>query len=355
MGQRLQNAIYYLIITFYCWSVEDAVKQRPAVFVWFDVDIYLPKTHSLLMKENNTIVLAGGSGFVGSCLASFLKGRGYQITVLTRNARLLSAGDKGSYVLWDGRSIGEWCDLLEGKAAIINLSGANINCRLTEVNKHLILDSRVNAASVLVDAVKACAEAPKTFIQCSAVGYYGDTRKICTEAAQKGDGFLADVCAQLEGIVNDADCPGTRKCILRLGVVLGRTGGAYPLLAGLTKCYMGGALGDGRQYVSWLHIQDLCKIIDKAICDQGMEGLYNAVAPVAITNSEFMAAFRKAFVRPWSPAVPALLVKVGTFLLGSNSTILLKGQNVSPRRLLDSGLEFEFGDINTALMELAGI
>lgn len=292
------------------------------------------------------VVLAGGSGFIGHHLSQYFSDKGYSVSVLSRSS------SKSGYVKWDGKTLGDWTNELEGATAVVNLSGKNVNCRFSADNRRRILESRMDAAAVLVDAVNKCSVPPEVFIQSSAVGYYGNGPRECLEESEPGDDFLADVCVKLENVINKADLPGTRIAIFRLGVVLGKDGGAYPLLAKAVSLFLGGALGTGKQNVSWVHIDDVCGMFERAVSDSAMAGVYNAVSPGVTTNAEMMRAFRKEFKRPWSPTVPVFAVKAGAVVIGSNSRLMLGGENVLPGRLINEGYDFKYSDIATALNDL---
>lgn len=302
--------------------------------------------------RSGNVVLAGGSGFIGTSLATFLVKNEYHVTVLTRNA--ISAEKTGdiNFRQWDGQTMNGWQDTLEGAAAIINLSGRNINCRLNKSSRQSILNSRIESTAVLAEAVRKCSIPPAVFIQASAVGYYGSSTAEKTEESQVGNGFLADVCRKTEHVLNECLPGNMRRVVLRLGVVLGRDGGAFPILRKVTSLFLGGSLGTGTQYISWIHVLDLNRIFVKAITNINMNGVYNAVSPGALTNGDFMRTLRTAMNRPWSPPVPSPAVRLGTFLIGSNSMILLEGQNAVPGRLLDSGFEFNYADLPSALHNL---
>lgn len=290
------------------------------------------------------IILAGGSGFVGSALAPVLRTKGYEPLVLGRGETDLQ---------WDGKTLGSWAGALEGAEAIVNLTGKNINCRHTEANRREILASRVDSVRVLGEAIARCAAPPNVFVQASGVGYYGDTGdRVADEDSPPGDDFPAMVCRQWEGAVNALDLPATRKIILRLGVVLGRDGGALPVLEKLARWFLGGAAGSGRQFMSWVHIEDVVRIFAAAIERPELAGAFNATSPSPVTNSEFMRELRRALHRPWSPPAPAPFVRAAAWLMGSNGDLALLSNRCQPRRLLEHGFEFRFPTLPAALANL---
>ena len=189
-------------------------------------------------------------------------------------------------------------------------------------------------------------------MQCSAVGVYGNTADCCDEQTLEGDGILAEVAKTCEAAFRGSELTDTRKVVLRMGVVLGRDGGALPPLARLTRCFMGGAAGSGKQFLSWIHAQDLNRIFVYALGNPNIEGTFNAVSPLPVTNAEFMRTLRGILRRPWCPPVPAVLLGAGAFALGFNSELVLTGQRCVPRRLQEAGFQFEFSDLPHALRDL---
>lgn len=263
-----------------------------------------------------------------------------------------TAGKDVRFVPWDGRSAGAWTDAIDGADAIVNFTGKNVNCRLTERNRRELADSRHDAVVALASAMNLCRRRPGVFVQCSAVGVYGDTASCCDEQTKAGDGILAGVAKACEAAFLGCDLKDTRKVLLRLGVVLGRDGGALPLLARLTRCFMGGSAGSGKQYVSWIHAQDLNRSIVHTLGNPDIEGTFNVVSPMAVTNAELMRMLRTVLGKPWSPSVPGVLLRAIAFVVGFNSELVLTGQRCVPRRLQETGFCFEFGDLEHALRDL---
>ena len=297
------------------------------------------------------IILAGGTGFVGKALTDALLARSCELIILTRHPS--SRTDGASEIEWDGKNPGEWIKTLEGAEAVINLTGKNVNCRPSDQNKREILESRVNSVRALGEAIEHASNPPRVFIQCSGVGIYDDRGdEWSDETAPHGSDFMAQVCDQWEGAFNRIDAPNTGKVILRLGVVLGRNGGFLDVLGRLTRWFLGGHVGDGRQFISWIHIHDLTRMFVQTIDDSNAAGVFNACAPNPVTNKNFMRELRCALHRPWSPPVPVFAARIGAAILGSNPDLALVSQRCIPKHFLDIGFQFAFPELRTALRNI---
>ena len=299
------------------------------------------------------IVIAGGSGFIGRALAAELAAHHFPVVLLTRTPR--QRADDIREVAWDGKNPGAWVAALAGARAVINLTGQNINCPHTPENLAALTASRVDSVNALAAAMATLAEPPRVWVQASAVGFYGDTGDtICDETAPVGGNALADICRRWEAAFAAANLPQTRKVTLRIGMVLGRDGGALPVLSKLTKWYLGGAVGSGRQYISWIHLADLVTMFLAAIQRENFYDAFNAVAPVAVTNADFMAELRRVLNRPRSPAVPEFAVQLGARLMGSEPTLALISQRCLPAKFLEIELRYRFPQLRGALENLCG-
>ena len=302
---------------------------------------------------NNKIIIAGGSGFLGQALTPVLLARGCEIIVLGRGAPGIRDGVQ--HLHWDGSTPGDWAHSLDGATAVINLTGKSVNVRHTEENKREILRSRVDSVRVLGDVIARCTNPPRVFVQASGIGFYGDTGdRAVDESAPAGSDFMAEVCRQWEGALEALPLAATRKVVLRIGVVLGRNGGALQLLEKLTRLFAGGAVGSGRQFMSWIHIADVVRMFVAAIEQPELTGAFNATAPEPVTNTEFMRELRRALHRPWSPSVPAPVARLGAWLMGSEGDLALLSYRCVPRRCLEHGFTFHFPTLTTALGDLYG-
>ena len=297
------------------------------------------------------IILAGGSGFIGTALAHELIRRGHEVIVLTRSPRKRTDGVRE--VAWDGIKLGEWVPCLDGAEAVVNLTGKNINCPHTPDNLREITASRVDSVHVLAAALSQVKAPPRVWLQASATGFYGDTKdRLCEETSPNGTDALSAICRDWENAFAGANLPGTRKVTLRIGFVLGRESGALPVLARLTKLFLGGAVGSGRQYISWIHLADLVQMFVAAIENQNLSGTFNAVAPNPVTNAEFMRELRRALHRPWSPPAPEFAVRLGARLMGSEPSLALVSQRCAPKRFAEAGFGFQYPQLAPALTDL---
>ncbi|HRF59744.1 MAG TPA: TIGR01777 family oxidoreductase [Fimbriimonadaceae bacterium] len=295
------------------------------------------------------IVLAGGSGFVGKGLMTEFLGAGHEVVVLSRSG---SRESEVRFVAWDGKRVGAWAEELEGAAAIVNLAGRSVDCVWDEQNRREIRDSRVDATRAIGRALNACVDPPPVWINASAIGYYGDTGSHeVSEASPAGSGFLAETCREWEAAVDEFPSP-VRKVRLRIGVVLGRGSGILEKLGRMTRLFLGGSAGRGTQFVSWIHLRDLLRLTEWAIETHNVAGPVNATAPNPVPNAVLMAELRRAMRRPWSPPAPALAVRIGAKLMGTEPTLALASQRVVPQIALAHDFPFEFPTLRAALADL---
>ena len=302
---------------------------------------------------NSRIVIAGGSGFLGSTLTPALLERGYEVVILGRGADQ-QRGDV-QHLRWDGETLGDWARALDGAKAVVNLTGKSISCRHTPANRREIIRSRVDSVRVLGEAIASCATPPHVFVQASGIGFYGDTGdRTVDESAPLGHHFTAEVCREWERAFDAFDLVTTRKVALRIGVVLARNGGALQLLERLTRLFLGGANGSGRQFISWVHLADMMRMLVAAIEQPDVAGTFNATAPEPVTNAAFMRELRRALHRPSSPPVPAPFARLGAWLMGSDGDLALLSSRAVPRRFLEHGFAFRFPTLKDALGDLYG-
>ncbi len=243
--------------------------------------------------------------------------------------------------------------MLDGAEAVVNFTGKSVNCRYTTENRREIVRSRVDSVNVIGEAISKCRRPPRAWVQCASLAIYGDAGdRVCDETAPPGEGFSAETCLLWERAFNSAKTPDTRKVLLRIGFALGRGEGALATLVKLVKFYLGGRVGNGRQYISWLHVRDLNQMFLWGVEREEIEGVFNATGPNPVTNGEFMKELRQALNRPWSPPVPAWAVHIGSRLMGTEAELALKGRRCIPRRFQEKGFEFSYPSLREALDNL---
>lgn len=301
---------------------------------------------SQVNRYTRRVVIAGGSGLLGSALTHYLSDQGFGVRLLSRKA---GAGR----VVWDGRTVSDWAQELESTYAVINLSGAPITLRWTPENRAKITSSRVESTKAIKAAIETCCQPPLVWINSSAIGIYGNRGdEELLESSELGpdEEFMAKSCKAWENACLEGQC-ASERIILRTGVVLSQRGGAFPVLKKLTRFFAGGAVGKGDQFVSWIHVSDLMNLFGWALARRE-QGIYNATAPTPVTNKELMATLRKHLLRPWSPPVPAFALRLITSLGGPETQPVLQGQRVIPYRAQSEGFGFEFPTLSGALNDL---
>lgn len=296
--------------------------------------------------------MTGGTGFVGNKLADTLAMKGHEITVLTRRIRSAPLLKDGvSFLEGNPMEPGDWQGEVAGQDVVINLAGASIFTRWTKTAKKKILDSRVLTTRNLVSALKKKEGKSPLFLSTSAIGYYGfhGDEKL-GEASPPGGDFLASLSQEWEAAALEADAFGARVVLLRFGIVLGREGGALKQMIPVFKRYLGSPLGSGKQWFSWIHEQDLVGLYLFLIEQEEIVGPVNCTAPNPVRNRELTRALGDALGKPtFMPAVPGFVMKI---VMGEFGSMLLKGQRVMPRILLEKGFHFRFPKIKEALNDL---
>lgn len=296
------------------------------------------------------VVLAGGSGALGRRLAADLAGRGDEVVILTRSPRPSSPYRQ---VWWDGVTIGEWAAELAG-AAVINLAGALVDRRPTPANIELLTRSRVGPTRALALAAAGPGN-PLVWVQASTLAIYGDGGEaIIDESAPPAVGppQMAGVARAWEAAA--AAAPGDRQVVLRTAVVLDRDTPALDRLTGLVRWYLGGRIASGRQWISWLHIDDFLAIMRRALDDSTMSGVWHATSPNPVRNTELMSTLRTLLQRPAALPTPAFAVRAGALLLRTDPELALLGRRCVPGRLLAADFEFAYPDLRPALENLLG-
>ena len=297
------------------------------------------------------VIIAGGSGFLGQALASSLLKDDCEVVILGRSEK---AGLNGKFVHWDAKNLGDWSKELEGATALFNLAGRSIDCRYTEKNKALILNSRIDSTKVLGEAIKKCEEPPKVWLNASTATVYkdirGDLKPHDENSETDAEGFAEDVGRAWEKTFFDASNEGVRQVAMRISIVLGEGGGAFPVMRRLTKLGLGGRQGPGTQWISWLHIDDWVGIAKFLMKNYATSGPVNLAAPNPVTNQEFMRCMCKQFA-PLGIGFPAPTpaIYLGGIFMGTEPDLVLKSRKVISRVLAEQKFDFKFPQIGKAL------
>lgn len=297
------------------------------------------------------VILAGGTGALGRRLADAFRSGGEDVTILTRSPRPDLVHRQ---VRWDGRTAGAWAGELEG-AVVVNLAGELVDRPPTAANVELLRRSRVEPTRALVEAAAGLATPPRLWLQMSTLAIYGDAgQAIVDEGHPVADGppQMPGVARPWEDAVRGATAE--RLVVMRTGIVLAAGTPAFERLTRLVKFGLGGRIASGRQWVSWIHVDDFVRAV-RFLYDgggSGVDGIVHVTAPKPVQNREMMATLRRALHRPWSPPTPAPLVHVGALLLRSDPALALTGRRCVPGRLLDAGFGFEHPDFAAAVNDL---
>jgi len=299
------------------------------------------------------VLITGGTGFVGTQLTNRLIQEGHEVTILTRSPKAPKGTAFGIFYLQgDPTQKGPWQDSIKNHDAIINLAGASIFSKWTDAYKKLIRDSRMTTTRNLVEGIPAHSERKITLFSTSAVGYYGfHGDEELAEEAPPGNDFLARLAVEWETEALKAQEKGARVVITRFGIVLGEKGGALGQMIPLFKKFIGGPIGNGRQWFSWVHIKDLAEAFVFLMKHPEISGPVNLCSPNPLQNKDLAKALGKALHRPSFMPAPGFMIKL---VLGEFGSVILEGQRVIPRRLLGSGFSFQYPNIDKALQNLMG-
>ena len=307
------------------------------------------------------VILAGGSGQVGTLLCRALAADGHQVVILSRKP---AAAWKT--VPWDAQNLGSWISEVDGADAVINLAGRSVNCRYTAENRKLIYDSRVRSARVVGEAIAQSPHPPRLWLQMSTATIYSHRYEAPNDdltgilgGNEPGSPdtwrFSIEVAKAWEQAADEAVVPRTRKVLLRSAVVMSPDrGGIFDVLLGLVRNGLGGTSGDGRQFVSWIHERDFIRAVYWLIERSEISGPVNLASPNPLPNAQFMRILRRAWgARIGLPAAHWML-RIGAFFMRTETELVLKSRRVVPTRLLQSGFNFEFPDWAAAAQELCG-
>ncbi len=314
------------------------------------------------------IILAGGSGFLGGELARHFTASGWEIVILTRTPKPRS--DQVREVAWDTKSLNVWARELEGATAILNLTGRSVDCRYTAKNRRDIMDSRVNSTRVVGEAIAQCKTPPRVWLNSSTATVYQHTfgkphdesSRAMDSATDAKDAFSVEVAqawertlfeARLSLSPSNGEREATRRIALRTSMVLGLgRNSVFPVLRRLTRFGLGGRQGSGKQFVSWIHVEDFCRAVEWIIAHEEISDAVNLCAPNPLPNAEMMSTFRKVFKIPFGLPATEWMLEIGAFFLRTETELIFKSRHVVPGRLLASGFEFRFPTFGKALMDL---
>ncbi|MNK19692.1 Epimerase family protein [compost metagenome] len=303
----------------------------------------------------NKIILAGGNGYLGGVLAQYYRNLATEIIILSRKPAPIDGNVKT--IVWNGLDEGEWESTLEDADLLVNLCGKNVNCRYTEKNRKEIITSRINPTMLLGRMIAKMQSPPQLWINITSATIYrhAEDHAQDEEIGEIGYGFSIDVCRQWEQTFFETNTPNTRKIALRMGIVLGKSDGAFPRLLNLVKFGLGGRQGDGQQYVSWIHEQDAAKCTEWLMEHKELNGAINRTSPEAVKNTELMTSIRTAYGIPLGLPSPAWLLELGAMFIGTETELILKSRWVAPKRLVDSGYTFIFPKAEHAIKDIISV
>lgn len=295
------------------------------------------------MNDVKKLVIAGGTGFIGQYLEKKFTSLGYEVIVISRQAQHLSWANQSGIVA-----------ALEDAEVLINLAGKSVNCRYNEKNKREVMHSRVETTHILGNALLTCENPPPLWINSSTATIYrhSEDRPMTEAHGEIGTGFSVDVAKAWEKSLFSFDLPKTRKVALRISIVLGKEGGAMGPYINLVRFGLGGIQGSGRQMFSWVHIEDVYRVIRFLQENEQLNGVFNCTAPEPVTNRQFMAQLRKKMDRSIGIPSSKWMLEMGAVLMRTETELILKSRWVIPERLENEGFHFTFNTIEKALQEI---
>jgi uncharacterized protein (TIGR01777 family) len=292
------------------------------------------------------VLIAGGTGFLGSALTNSLRKANHEVIILTRGMPKNS-----SQLQWDGETTTGWGRIVNEVDAVVELTGYGLeHWPWTARQKKRFRDSRVLPGLALASAIKEASHRPSVFLQTSGINFYGlRGESIADESTPAADDFLAQLAVQWEDATNSIEETGVRRVVARTAVVLSGRGGLFPLMVLPVKLFAGGKFGDGRQAMPWIHLDDEIGAIRFLLENENARGAFNLIAPEPTSNADFMKTIAKVLHRPYWFHVPAFLLKL---VLGEMSVLLTEGRYSQPKRLLELGYKFQFPKLEDALVDL---
>jgi uncharacterized protein (TIGR01777 family) len=303
------------------------------------------------------MVIAGGSGLIGRELTSALTQNGDEVTILSRFPEKVIDMPRGAKaVQWNGKNLDNWVKVINNAQVVINLTGENLSgngilpSRWTQARKKRIIQSRIDSGRILAKAIEIANKKPSVFIQASGINYYKMyADKSITEEDEAGNDFLGNLSIEWEASSAAVESMGVRRVVIRNGVVLSNRGGALPSLTLPFKLFVGGKLGSGDQIYSWIHIKDIVSAIIFLIQNDRANGPYNLTSPNPVSNSEFGRTIAKVLKRPYYFTIPSIVMRLA---FGEVASVVLTGQKVIPQKLIESGYEFKFSNLEDTLYDI---
>ena len=292
------------------------------------------------------ILIAGGSGFLGKALTSQLTAHQHAVFILTRHSP-----KSARHIQWDAKTMNGWAQRLNEMDAVIHLTGYGLeHWPWTQRQKQRFIDSRVIPGLALASAFEKATRRPGIFIQASGINRYGlRGAGIADESTPPAEDFLGQLTVKWEDATKTIDELGVRRIITRTAIVLARRGGQLPLMALPVRLFFGGKFGDGKNFINWIHIKDYVDAVQFLLENENTRGPYNLISPQPITGEDFMRTIAKTLHRPFWFHLPKLLLRIP---LGEMSVVLTEGRASQPKRLLESGYQFQFGQLDKALRDL---
>ena len=311
-------------------------------------------------RSKPRLAIAGGSGFLGHLLAAHFSDKGWDVVILTRNP--VHRYSHAREAQWDGKTMGPWSREVDGARAVINLAGRSVNCRYHARNRRAMMDSRTDSTRVLGEAIAACANPPQTWLNASTATIYRhtfgppwDERGEIGATAEAKDAFSIEVATAWEHAFEAVETPQTRKVALRTAMVFGLDAAhnnVFRVLRRLARWGLGGRMGHGRQFVSWIHESDFCRAIEWILDHEEIKGVINVAAPNPLPNTEMMRLFREICGVPFGLPAAAWMLELGAFFLRTETELIIKSRRVIPGKLLAGGFEFQFPEMKSAVRDL---
>ncbi|WP_431123205.1 TIGR01777 family oxidoreductase [Flagellimonas flava] len=298
------------------------------------------------------IILAGGSGFLGSILQEYFKDKCQQIIVLSRKSYVEK--DNIRFMEWDGISLGTWAVELENADAVINLSGRSVDCRYTQKNREAIFSSRLLSTKAIGTAIHQCVSPPKVWLNSSTATIYRHSldKQMDEFEGEIGSGFSVNVAQAWERSLFSFRTPNTRKVAMRTSIVFGKRGGAFIPILNLAKVGFGGKQGIGNQFVSWIHETDFARSVQYLLNNPELSNSVNLVSPIPVTNKLLMQTIRQKLGIPLGVPLGKLPLEIGARIIKTETELILKSRNVIPKKLQIAGFEFQYPNIESCLTDL---